>query len=100
MAVLGRRLRVARERRGLSQEQVGLSAGLAEDSARIRINRYENDRRVPDPETVARIAVALGLPASYFYSEDDKEAELLEIYHSLPRLKKAVGLDLLRALKA
>lgn len=41
------------------------------------MNRYELGKRMPDPELVERIAAELDLPAAYFYSVDDAEADLL-----------------------
>lgn len=89
MSVIGRRLRQARERLGLSQEKVGQDAELDPGSARVRVNRYENGNRTPNPELVEAFAKVLKVPATYFYAKDDNEAELLLVFHRLSKPKKS-----------
>ncbi|MGC0015906.1 helix-turn-helix domain-containing protein [Ralstonia pseudosolanacearum] len=89
MSVLARRLREARQRAGLSQEKLGIEAGLDPMSASTRMNRYELGRRVPAMELVDRIAAVLKVPASYFYAADDDEAALLLKFHELPMSGRA-----------
>jgi len=84
MSAFGSRLKAARLAAGLSQEQLGIQAGIEEASASARMNRYERGTRVPGPELVARFGVVLNLPAAYFYAEADDEAELLAAFHKLP----------------
>lgn len=71
MSVFGRRLKEARLRAGLSQEQLGMEAGLDPMSASARMNRYELGKRAPNFELVERIAKVLKVPAAYFYASDD-----------------------------
>lgn len=52
---IGENIRVARNRKGLTQKQLGERCGMA-DSA---IRRYESDRGNPTIETIKRIAKAL-----------------------------------------
>ena len=54
-AVIAGRLKKARKRAGISQEQLGL-AGIDEPSASARINQYERGKHTPDHVTVARLA--------------------------------------------
>ncbi|MFN7835698.1 MAG: helix-turn-helix domain-containing protein [Burkholderiaceae bacterium] len=77
MSVLGKRLKAARLRAGLSQEQLGLEAGLDAMSASARMNRYELGKRVPDFSLMQEIARVLEMPAPYFYADDDVMAELI-----------------------
>lgn len=77
MSVIGVRLKAARVRHGLSQERLGLDAGLEPESASARMNRYEVGARVPPLELMERVAKVLGVPTSYFYESDDLVAELL-----------------------
>jgi transcriptional regulator with XRE-family HTH domain len=88
MSVIGRRLRELRLRHEMSQEQLGIEAELDPMSARVRMNRYENDRRVPNPDLVVRFARVLKVPAAYFYCEDDEEAQLLLAFHRLSKQKR------------
>lgn len=84
MSVFGSRLKAARLAAGLSQEQLGIQAGIEEASASARMNRYERGTRVPGLEWVERFGAVLGLPVAYFFASSDDEAELLEVFHKLP----------------
>lgn len=84
LAVLSRRLKEARERKGLSQRQLGIAAGLDRFVASTRINRYEKGVHHPDPVTIQRMADALGVPAAYLFASDDKLARLILAFNSLP----------------
>lgn len=84
MSVIGKRLKEARLEAGLSQEQLGVRAGIEEDSASARMNRYERGTRSPGFELLQRIGEVLELPVTYFYASDDNEARLLVAYHRLP----------------
>jgi transcriptional regulator with XRE-family HTH domain len=77
---------------GLSQEQLGVCAGIEEASASTRMNRYERATRAPDVDLMQRIATVLNLPLAYFYSVDDEEARMLAIYHRLPVESRAIVL--------
>jgi transcriptional regulator with XRE-family HTH domain len=59
---LGDRVRSVREARGMSQEKL---AQLAETSTRT-IVRIEKGQVTPHPETLARIAKALGVVPDFF----------------------------------
>ncbi|WP_035061664.1 helix-turn-helix domain-containing protein [Andreprevotia chitinilytica] len=83
MSVLAKRLKEARLRAGLSQERLGIDAGLDEMSASTRMNRYELGKRIPDPELVETFGAVLGVPAAYFYAVEDEVAELLLGFHAL-----------------
>lgn len=83
MSVLGKRIKQARVQAGLSQERLGLDAGLDEMSASTRMNRYELGKRVPAPDFVERLSKVLNVPAAFFYAVEDDEAELLVKFHKL-----------------
>lgn len=83
MSTLSKRIKEARLRVGLAQEQLGIRIGIDPASASARMNRYELGKRVPDLELVERLASELGLPAAYFYAKSDDEAELLIKFHRL-----------------
>ena len=93
MSVIGRRLKEARQRAGLSQEKLGLEAGLEAESASARMNRYETGARYPTLELMERIGAVLGVPASFFYEADDMAADLLVAFHRLPKASKAKVLE-------
>ncbi|MBF0155085.1 MAG: helix-turn-helix transcriptional regulator [Magnetococcales bacterium] len=74
---IGKRLRQARTRMGLSQKELGIRAGFDEFSASPRMNQYERGKHAPDFETAAKLAAVLGVPTPFFYAEDDGMAELI-----------------------
>lgn len=93
MSNFGERLRAARLAAGMSQERLGIEAGIQEESASTRMNRYEKSVRAPAVEIVERIAAVLDVPVSYFYSQDNDEAKLLLAFHriSSERRKEALA---------
>ncbi|HDR8993357.1 TPA: helix-turn-helix transcriptional regulator [Burkholderia vietnamiensis] len=93
MSVLAQRLKEARQRAGMSQERLGIEAGLDPMSASTRMNRYELGKRVPDPDLVARLAAVLHTPATYFYATDDMEADLLLKFHRLNKNQRGSVID-------
>lgn len=80
--VYSRRLREAREAKGLSQRSLGIEAGIDEFVASTRINRYETGVHQPDYQTLRLLAEVLGLPTAYFYAEDDRLASLIADFGS------------------
>jgi transcriptional regulator with XRE-family HTH domain len=83
LPVVSRRIREARIRADLSQEKLGVMAGIDEFSASARMNQYERGKHTPNYQLVNRLAKILELPTAYFYAEDDQIAELLVIYGRL-----------------
>lgn len=80
---VGRRLREARMRKGISQKQLGILAGIDQFSSSARINQYERDKHVPDFSTSKRLADKLGISVTYLYAEDDQLAEIIRLFHEL-----------------
>ncbi|MGQ9425595.1 helix-turn-helix domain-containing protein [Gilvimarinus sp. F26214L] len=85
---IGKRLREARTRAGLSQKELGIRAGIDEFSASPRINQYETGKHEPNYYNVARLAKVLNLPPAYFYAEDQQLAELIEDFVKLSKAHK------------
>ena len=79
---IAERLRSARSKKGISQKQLGIMAGIDEFSASPRVNQYETGKHVPDFATSARLAKALSVPVTYLYADDDELAELIILYSS------------------
>lgn len=100
MSVLSTRLKEARLRADISQERLGIEAGIDEMSASARMNRYELGKRVPNPILVERFGEILGVPASYFYAIEDKEAELLLNFHRLDAKRQQEVVDLVKKLNS
>lgn len=81
MSIFAKRLKEARKIAGISQEKLGVAAGIDEMSASARMNQYERGKHDPDYLTVSRIAQVLNVPESYFYTKDDLAAWLAVTYH-------------------
>lgn len=96
MAIFAKRIKDARLKAGLSQEQLGINIGLDPASASTRMNRYELGKRVPDFDLVSRLAEILNLPAAYFYAVTDEEAELLAGFHRLQPDRRREILELVK----
>jgi transcriptional regulator with XRE-family HTH domain len=89
VSTLAKRIREARLLTGISQERLGVQAGVDPASASARMNRYEQGVRIPTPALVERIASALGLPAAYFYAVEDNEAKLLQWFYRISAEERA-----------
>nr|WP_159466127.1 helix-turn-helix transcriptional regulator [Scandinavium goeteborgense] len=76
-----RRLKVAREAAGLSQEKLAELIGIDGTNSRSRLSNYEVGRFSPPFDVVVRIAKALNYPEYYFYVLDDDIAEMLLKHH-------------------
>lgn len=91
LPLFARRLKAARLRGNLSQEKLGIAAGVDEFSASARVNQYERGKHTPDVLMAMHLARALEVPLSYFWAVDEDEAELLRLYHGLgARMKKQI----------
>ena len=97
MKQLGQRIRQARERAGLSQED--FAALIARDQRAV--SQYENGVRKLSVTDLARFAQALDMPLAYFYEElppaDELDQRLLHEFHQLPSPElKALAIEMLR----
>ncbi len=82
------RLKAAREKTGISQMELGVKAGIDEYSASARINQYERGKHTPDFSTACNLAKVLGIPAAYFYAEDETLAEMINLFAALDKTKQ------------
>lgn len=94
--IFAHRLKLARKEKNISQERLGILAGVEESSASARMNQYERGKHVPDYLMLSKIAQALDLPPAYFYTEDDVLAEIIKYCHHMNQQQK---LELLVYLK-
>ncbi|RYH41429.1 MAG: XRE family transcriptional regulator [Alcaligenaceae bacterium] len=89
LPLFARRLKAARLRKGISQERLGVDAGVDEFSASARINQYERGKHTPDVLMASHLARVLGVPLSYFWAQEEDEAELVRLFGGLSvRLRK------------
>jgi len=97
LSVFSKRLKEARARKGLSQKQLGIVAGLDRFVASTRINRYELGVHQPDALTAQRLAHALGVPMAFLFAADDRLARLIVAFGTLPaKVQERVVRDLER----
>jgi transcriptional regulator with XRE-family HTH domain len=98
MTTFSARLKEARISAGLSQEGLGIKAGIEPASASARMNQYEKGVHHPNESVVRQIAAVLNLPAAYFYCEDDQYAYLLMCFHSLKKDDRKEAIDILESM--
>lgn len=79
--MIPKRLKEARLRAKLTQEKLGVLAGIEEATAYSRLSHYENGTHKPTFELVCEFARVLDVPECYFYTMDDGFAEaILKLY--------------------
>lgn len=79
--MLPHRLKEARLQKGISQQKLGILAGIDEATASARMNQYERGIHVPDFELVCRLAKILGVPSCFFYTLEDELAVLVVAWY-------------------
>jgi transcriptional regulator with XRE-family HTH domain len=99
MAVFAKRLKEERKRAGLSQERLGVLAGIDEMSASARMNQYERGKHEPDFSMVERIAAVLNVPEAFFYAKDDDLGWLLVAFHRMAGAQRREVVDLVGKLQ-
>lgn len=87
--IWGKRLKQARERKAISQRELGVLAGLDPSVASTRINRYELGVHKSDYPTSQRLASILGVPVAYLYADDDELADFILSYSQLTARQRA-----------
>ncbi|MFB8738752.1 helix-turn-helix domain-containing protein [Klebsiella pneumoniae] len=79
--MIPKRLKDARLRAGLTQEKLGVMAGIEEATAYSRLSHYESGTHKPSFELVCSFAKVLDVQECYFYTVDDEFAEaVLALY--------------------
>ncbi|UAY97900.1 MULTISPECIES: helix-turn-helix transcriptional regulator [Dickeya] len=79
--MIPKRLKEARLHAKLTQEKLGVLAGLEEATAYSRLSHYENGTHKPTFELVCEFARVLDVPECYFYIVDDEFAQdVLELF--------------------
>ena len=80
----------------MTQEEVAAAAGIDEFSASARISQYETGKHVPRYEIARNLAKAMKVPVEFLYAADDRTAELLLLWSSLPMARRIQVLAELR----
>ena len=87
------RLKIARKAKKLSQERLGILAGIDEASASARMNQYETGKYAPDLLMATKIAEVLEVLVAYFYTENNLMAEIIMQLQFLTELQHKEVLD-------
>ncbi|MGH6826434.1 helix-turn-helix domain-containing protein [Methyloceanibacter sp.] len=78
-----KRLSLARQRRRLTGKGLALAASISA----VTISRLENDDNEPDEATVAKLALSLRYPVSFFYADDPEELDTTAVsFRSLTKM--------------
>lgn len=80
--MLPHRLKEARLKAGLSQQKLGILAGIDEATASARMNQYERGTHTPDFALACRLAEVLSIPACYLYTVEDDLAKKILLWHT------------------
>ena len=92
--LFAQRLSAARLAAGLTQEALGIAAGLDEFVASSRMNHYERGRHWPDYGLASRLSEVLNVPVAYFYAFKDEEAKILVAFHRADRTTQSKWVDM------
>ena len=89
---IGENIKRIRDKRGITQKELGISIGFGETSASPRIAQYETGNRVPKEEILKRIADVLqvnwkNIDIPTGYKEEDMVYRLLVLEDYFPEMK-------------
>ena len=73
---------------GISQRELGIRIGIDPNVSSARINQYERGKNEPSFGVVRLLARELGVPAAYFYAEDDSLAASIRSFPAIADQKK------------
>lgn len=96
-SLFGQRLRAVRLRHGLTQKQLGLAAGLDEETVSARMAQYERGIHAPSFALAEQLADVMKVPAACFYARDDDLAELIRVTGRLGKKARRRLLERARA---
>lgn len=88
---LGQRIRLAREKSGLSQSELGQILQLSDKA----ISSYEVSRAEPSIETLKKISRATSTPVTYFVTDNVSSSDLVaakldQIEQELAKIRKLI----------
>ena len=78
-AIIAQRLSEARKTAGLTQQELGVAAGIEEETAKVRIHQYEQAKHLPPYSMLERLAEVLGKPITWFVCRDGQQDLILAL---------------------
>lgn len=94
--IFATRLKIARKAKKISQEYLGILAGIDENSASARMNQYERGKHLPDFLMMTKIAQTLDVPTAYFFADDELLSEAIILFSKLNCQQKEQIIELLK----
>ena len=64
--------------------------------ASSRMNQYEQGKRVPNFQTLEKMAEQLGVPVAYFFCTSDNMAEMVKAFGNMSEAEQAQLLEAIR----
>lgn len=78
-AIIAQRLGEARKAAGLTQQELGVAAGIEEETAKVRVHQYEQAKHLPPYSMLERLAEVLGKPVTWFVCKEGQQDLILVI---------------------
>lgn len=91
-----KRIKDARIAKDISQRHLGILIGFEQTVASSRMNQYEQGKRVPDFQTLEKMATQLGVPVAYFFCTSDNMAELVTAFGKMTEAEQIELLEVIR----
>jgi transcriptional regulator with XRE-family HTH domain len=97
--VIAKRLREVREELGLSQEALGVLAGIDEATAKVRISQYENSRHIPPLSMLFKLASVVNKPPAWFIVDEEMKDALSSLYLASAQQRASIIEELTQIIK-
>ena len=91
-----KRIKEARIAKDISQVLLGILIGFEQTVASSRMNQYEQGKRVPNFQTLEKMAEQLGVPVAYFFCTSDNMAEMVKAFGKMSEAEQAQLLEAMR----
>jgi transcriptional regulator with XRE-family HTH domain len=91
-----KRIKEARIAKDITQVHLGILIGFEQTVASSRMNQYEQGKRVPNFQTLEKMAEQLGVPVAYFFCTSDNMAEMVKAFGNMSEAEQAQLLEAIR----
>lgn len=93
--LIGNRIRQARERLGITQEELAFRIGSKQGA----ISKYESGSRAIHLSELPELARALEVPVAYLFGDIEPDEEMIQVYNRLKPEAKRLALAYLHMLE-